>query len=78
MSDAARKLLQEVLELPETERLELASEIIASVDGSRDAGWDASWLEELDRRVAAAKSDGETGSDWSDARSRILKRLGRT
>ena len=78
MSDAARKLLQEVLSLPEDERLELASEIIASVDGPRDAGWEAAWLGELDRRVEAAQSRGETGTDWTDARSRILKRLGRT
>ena len=37
----ARKLLQDVLALPEQERLELATEIIASVDGPRDADWDA-------------------------------------
>lgn len=78
MSDAARKLLQEVLSLPEDERLELASEIIASVDGPEDAGWEAAWLGELDRRVEAAKNRGESGSDWADARARILKRLGRT
>ena len=78
MSDAARKLLQEVLALREDERLELASEIIASIDGPRDAGWEAAWLQELDRRGDAAKSRGESGSDWIDVRSRILKRLGRT
>ena len=78
MSDAARKLLQEVLNLPEDERLKLASEIIASVDGPRDAGWEAAWLGELDRRVDAAKRRGESGSDWTDARSRVLRRLGRT
>ncbi|MDB4992719.1 MAG: hypothetical protein JWM74_151 [Myxococcaceae bacterium] len=77
MSDAARKLLQDVLALPEDERLALASEIIASVDGPRDADWDATWLAELDRRVDAAKTRGETGSDWTDVRSRILRRLGR-
>ncbi len=41
MSDAARKLLQDVLALPEDKRLALDSEIIASVDGPRDADWDA-------------------------------------
>ena len=51
MSDAARKLLQEVLALPEDERLELASDIIASVEGPRDADWDDAWLAELDRRT---------------------------
>lgn len=77
MSEAARKLLDEVLALPEDERLELASEIIASVDGPRDADWEASWLAELDRRVDRAKARGESGLDWTDARSQILKRLGR-
>lgn len=76
MSNAARKLLQDVLALPEDERLELASEIIASVDGPQDADWEAAWLQELDRRVDAAKDRGESGADWSDVRSRILKRLG--
>lgn len=65
MSDAARKLLEDALALPEDERLELASEIIASVDGSRDAGWEAASLGELDRRVDAAKSRGDSGSDWT-------------
>jgi putative addiction module component (TIGR02574 family) len=77
MSDAARKLLDEALALPEQERLELASEIIASVDGRGDADWDEAWLAELDRRTEAARGRGQTGADWSDARTRILQRLGR-
>jgi hypothetical protein len=78
MSDTARKLLKDVLALPEDERLELASEIIASGDGPRDAGWDATSLGELDRRVNAGKSRGESGADWTDVRSRILKHLARS
>lgn len=77
MSDAARKILQDVLALPENERLELASEIIASVDGPRDGDWEAAWLSELDRRTEAAKQHGESGTEWTDVRARILKRLGR-
>jgi putative addiction module component (TIGR02574 family) len=78
MSDPARKLLHQALALPEDERLALASEIIASVDGPEDAGWEAAWLGELDKRVEAARTRGESGSDWTEARARILKRLGRT
>jgi putative addiction module component (TIGR02574 family) len=77
MTSSARKLLQDALVLPEDERLELASEIIASVDGPRDANWDASWLAELDRRTEAAKARGETASEWTEARERILRRHGR-
>lgn len=51
MSEAACKILQDVLALPEDERLELASEIIASIDGPKDADWEATWLAELDRRT---------------------------
>jgi putative addiction module component (TIGR02574 family) len=78
MTSSARKLLQDVLALPEDERLELASEIIASVDGLGDGDWEATWLTELDRRADAAKARGGTASDWADVRARILKRLGRT
>ncbi len=78
MTSSARKLLEDALSLTEDERLELASEIIASVDGPRDADWEEAWLAELDRRVAAAKARGEVASDWSEARARILRRLGRT
>ena len=78
MSDAARKLLTDALALPADERLELASEIIASVDGPEDSDWDAAWLSELDRRVDAAKRRGDTGSDWTAARARILKRVSGT
>jgi putative addiction module component (TIGR02574 family) len=77
MTGSARRLLEDVLSLPEEERLELASEIIASVDGPPDADWEAAWLAELDRRVAASKARGGLGSEWSEARARILARLGR-
>ena len=77
MTGYARKLLEDALGLPENERLELASEIIASVDGPRDADWEDAWLAELDRRAEAAKARGETASEWTDVGARILKRLGR-
>lgn len=78
MSAAAQKVLHDVLALSEEERLEVATEIIASLDGAPDADWDQSWLAELDRRLDSAKVQGETGADWVDARARILRRLGRT
>jgi putative addiction module component (TIGR02574 family) len=77
MTSSARKLLQDALVLPEDERLELASEIIASVDGPSESDWEAAWLTELDRRTDAAKARGETASEWTEVRARILKRLGR-
>lgn len=76
MSAAARKLLQDALALPEDERVEVASEIIASLDGPADADWNEAWVAELDRRMDAAKARGQATVDWADARARILQRLG--
>jgi len=69
--------LEDVHALPEAERLELASEILASVDGPHDADWEAAWLAKLDRRVEALNRRGDAAADWPDARARILKRLDR-
>ncbi len=76
MTEAARKLLEDALTLSTDERLELASDLIASVDGPEDVDWEGAWLRELDRRVDSA-AKGQTPSDWSEPRSRILKRLTR-
>jgi Putative addiction module component len=77
MTGPARRLLQDVLALPEAERLELASEIIASVDGPRNGDWEFAWMAELDRSADAARARGEAASEWIDVRARILDRLGR-
>ena len=75
MTGTVRKLLDDVLQLPENERLELASEIIASVDGPPDAGWTEAWLAELDRRVQAARERAESSPEWPEVQARILRRL---
>lgn len=76
MTGSSRRLLEGARALPEDERLQLASEILACVEGPPDTDWDASWLAELDRRFVAGKARGDNGSAWSDVRSRLLKRLG--
>ena len=77
MTDAAKKLLEAASALSEDERLALASELIASVDGPPDSDWESAWLAELDRRVEAARVNGETAPEWSEVRSRVLSQLGR-
>jgi putative addiction module component (TIGR02574 family) len=77
MAQTAKQLRSDVLALPEDERLDLACDIIASIDGPAEQApdWDAAWLAELDRRRAAAEVRGDAGSDWREARARILARL---
>ena len=75
MTDAARKLLNDVLDLPEEDRVRIATELLASLDGPADADWDDSWVAELERRQEAAANRGEPASEWVEARARILARL---
>lgn len=72
MSVAAKKVLADALALPESDRAELASEILASFAGPEDPDWDTSWLQECDDREADAVRTGNKGSAWTEVRARIL------
>jgi hypothetical protein len=71
MASTAPDLFAAALALPEKERAELASELLASMDGPADPEWDAAWFAELERR----RQSSPAGSDWSDIRARIVDRL---
>lgn len=77
VSRSADALLSEALDLTVDERLKLASELIASVDGPPDPDWDTAWLAELDRRMDEARRGAEPLPEWAEVRSRILERLAR-
>ena len=77
MKPGSQKLVDEALALPEEERLEIATRLLASVEGPDDAAWEASWLAEMERRRSDAESSRTSASDWSEARARILERLDR-
>ena len=76
MGDAAKKLLEDVLALPEDERVELAYRALASVDPLADPEWERSWLEEARRRSAALAAGGEKMT-WTEIRARAEARLAR-
>jgi putative addiction module component (TIGR02574 family) len=78
MSKTAAALLSAALQLPDDERLSLATELIASVDGPADADWDEAWLAELDRRAEASRMRGESGADWAAVRASLLARIAGT
>lgn len=76
MTRSAKRLLKDVLGLSEEDRVQIATEVLASLDGPPDGGWDDAWASELVRRQDAALERGEAGADWADVRARILARLG--
>jgi putative addiction module component (TIGR02574 family) len=51
MTDNAERVKQEVLQLPEADRAELARLLIESLDDSEDADVEAAWDAELRSRV---------------------------
>ena len=71
MSKTAERLLDEALQLPETDRADLAARLIESLDGEADSEVDAAWGAEIERRCAVLDSDEAVTSDWSEVRARI-------
>ncbi len=69
---AARDLLNEAMSLSEKERLGLAAELIASVEGAADPDWEQAWLAELEKREETEPTPDE---DWSVVRKRLFGRL---
>lgn len=69
----ARDIFSAALALPEAERLELASHLIASVEGPGDPDWEDEWIDEIDRRE---ERRGEA-APWSEVHGRALERLSR-
>jgi putative addiction module component (TIGR02574 family) len=78
MTDAAKKLVDDSMTLSTDERLEVASAILASIDGPVESGWDAAWAAEIDARERAARSQSDPPEEWVSVRERIAKRLLRT
>ncbi len=74
-SMAPKNLLDAALALPPEERLELASQLLASVEDAPSAEWTEAWRAECDARIAAAESGAEPAVAWDDAYARLRARV---
>ena len=77
MSGRAKKLLGEALDLTDEERAEVALELVASLDGPKDADAEDAWVVEIERRARRVLADADGGEDWSAARAVIESKLRR-
>jgi len=75
MKEAHQHLIEQVLRLPVDERAEIASEILASLDGEGESGVDAAWAVEIERRAERVLSGESQGEDWEDVRKRIEREI---
>lgn len=55
MTPPARRIIEEVLALPEAERRQVTAALIGSMEQSLDEQ-DSAWLDEVERRIARAQS----------------------
>lgn len=74
MGDAARKLLDEALGLPEDEREILAIELLESL-GPRDAGWEDAWTAEIQHRLDEVRSGKVELRAWDEVHAELRARL---
>jgi putative addiction module component (TIGR02574 family) len=77
MVTSASKVLEQALALTPEQRLDVAAELLASVDGEPSETWEASWRAELDHRMAELKSGAVRPVLWTEARARLQARLAR-
>lgn len=71
MTKAAETVLADALRLDLKGRAELASEILASLDGPADPDAASAWADEIRRRVAALDSGSAELESWDDSAGRI-------
>jgi len=73
MTDATAKLLAEALNLPESERGELAARLIESLDTTAEDGVEEAWGEEIRRRAEELRTGEVRPIPWSEARRLITE-----
>jgi putative addiction module component (TIGR02574 family) len=75
VTKAATEILTEALALTPEERMDLAAELLASVDGPADPDWEQAWQAELDRRASTSDASNTPAAEWSEVRARVLGKL---
>jgi putative addiction module component (TIGR02574 family) len=68
MTDRARKVLHDALELPLPERAELAADLLACLDGESEADVETAWASEIERRASDALANPDDDVAWEALR----------
>ena len=71
MDKSVTSVLADALRLDPAGRAELASEILASLDGPGDPDADSAWDAEIDRRIAAIEAGTIPLEPWDRVKLRI-------
>jgi hypothetical protein len=74
MTESADAILKDALQLPEDQRVRVASELLASVEFNIETRDSDAWIAEVERRAQAALA-GVAGLTWDETRARVTERL---
>ena len=74
MSPKVEELLAQALALTDRERTELASRLLAALDGPEDRDAREAWSSEIRRRAERAISGQSESFDWDAVRDEALRR----
>ncbi len=70
MTDAIKEPLAKARSLAPAERASLVGELLATLDAP-DAGIEAAWRDEVERRIDVAEREPSAAIPWVEARSRL-------
>ena len=74
MKTTARSILNAALRLPEPDRVELATELLAHLEGGSEAEVDAAWAAEIERRTREIDQGIVKPIPWSAVRRAAVRR----
>ena len=70
MGRLAKKLVQDAVRLPESDRIRLVEEVLASLDESDERAVDAAWAAEVERRSRQIRRGLVRPIPWETVKSR--------
>ena len=75
MNRNIEEITQEIINLPNSERLKLVQTLLLLDDQNSDSNTDSLWQEEITNRVLSVESDNAKGIDFEESIYNIRKRL---
>ena len=70
VTTTGQKLLEQAMALPPSDRAELATQLLATLD-EMEADVESAWAAEIQRRAAEARANPDDDEDWRDVLDRI-------
>jgi putative addiction module component (TIGR02574 family) len=74
MKQSAKKILNAALDLSEPDRVKVAEELLATLDGKPQKAVDAAWAEEIERRTREIEQGKVKPVPWSTLKKSAMRR----